>query len=45
VGGDVELDTDASRIEVLGRFCRRCDGELSTADAYRCPSCGADLVG
>jgi ribosomal protein S27AE len=44
VGGDIELDTDASRVEVLGRFCPQCAESLSRVDTYRCPSCGADLV-
>ena len=45
-GGDVELDTDASRIEPLdpGRVCPSCHTVWERREAYRCPDCGADLV-
>jgi predicted Zn-ribbon and HTH transcriptional regulator len=44
VDGDVELDTDAARVEPVGRVCRRCGVDLARDQAYRCPECGADLV-
>lgn len=45
-GGDVELDTDAERVEPLdpGRVCPSCHTVWARREAYRCPDCGADLV-
>lgn len=45
-GGGVEVDTDASRVEIKSRarFCPSCDAEWETRPTYRCPECGADLV-
>lgn len=45
-GGDVELDTDAKRVEPLDpdRICPSCHAVWERREAYRCPDCGADLV-
>lgn len=45
-GEDVELDTDAGRVEPVDpdRVCPRCHAVRERREAYRCPACGADLV-
>lgn len=45
-GEDVELDTDARRIELVhpDRVCPTCHTVWEHREAYRCPECGADLV-
>jgi rubrerythrin len=45
-GGDVELDTDARRVEALdpGHVCPTCHSVWEHRETYRCPACGADLV-
>jgi Zn finger protein HypA/HybF involved in hydrogenase expression len=45
-GEDVELDTDAERVEPVDaeRVCPRCHTVWERRQAYRCPDCGADLV-
>ena len=45
-GEDVELDTDAERVEPVDaeRVCPRCHAVWERREAYRCPDCGADLV-
>ena len=45
-GGDVELDTDAERVEPVDptRVCPTCRAVWERREAYRCPDCGADLV-
>lgn len=45
-GGDVELDTDARRVELVdpGTVCPTCHAVWERREAYRCPDCGADLV-
>lgn len=44
-GEDTEVDTDASRVTVRDpeAVCPVCGADLSER-AYRCPSCGNDLV-
>lgn len=46
-GEDVEIDTDADRVELRdpARFCASCGVEWDDPPTYRCPDCGADLVG
>jgi hypothetical protein len=44
VDGETELDTDASRVDLVGPTCPNCETALSRTHAYRCPECGADLV-
>ena len=45
-GEDVELDTDAERVEAVDpdRVCPSCRAVWERREAYRCPDCGADLV-
>jgi hypothetical protein len=45
-GEDVELDTDAERVEAVDpdRVCPTCHAVWERREAYRCPACGADLV-
>ena len=45
-GEDVELDTDADRVEPVdpARVCPSCHAVRERREAYRCPACGADLV-
>jgi len=45
-GEDVELDTDAERVEPIDpdRVCPRCHAVRERREAYRCPGCGDDLV-
>jgi Zn finger protein HypA/HybF involved in hydrogenase expression len=45
-GEDVELDTDAERVERVepARVCPTCHTVWERRQAYRCPACGADLV-
>jgi Zn finger protein HypA/HybF involved in hydrogenase expression len=45
-GEDVELDTDAERVEPVDPtlVCPRCHAVWERREAYRCPDCGADLV-
>jgi len=45
-GEDVELDTDAERVELVdpGRVCPMCHAVRERREAYRCPECGADLA-
>lgn len=46
-GEDVEIDTDADRVELRdpARVCAACGVEWDDPPTYRCPDCGADLVG
>lgn len=46
-GEDVEIDTDADRVELKDptRYCTACGVEWADPPTYRCPDCGADLVG
>jgi DNA-directed RNA polymerase subunit RPC12/RpoP len=44
VDDETELDTDASRVEVLRPRCPRCQSEILRRQVYRCSDCGADLV-
>lgn len=45
-GGDIELDTDAGRVERVdpALVCPTCNVVWERHEAYRCPDCGADLV-
>jgi hypothetical protein len=45
-GEDVEVDTDAERVEVRDprEFCASCGVRWEESPTYRCPNCGTDLV-